>query len=463
MDYTSAAIRLYPDNGHRRTMNATSGMMFEYMSELNADRRLYEALRVCLDGTKGTNGLCDEGRRVGNALVKDFEISGITLNASNRAELTRLQLEIQRLGQQFEEEGSGNAMKNLFQLSKARNDISRMLGFQSYSHLALNDKVLSTPEAVSKFLEKFGTDRFESISQEQRQTSLDLNSSLQLLNSLCKSLFNVKFTVSPSSLYDLGCHRLLFYTVEGGKYLGEVLICHGEAEIACHYPIRTWRSLPSKNIVYNFDGPQTPICIITLCHERKRTLLFYSELQSLFHEFGHSLHTILSESKYHHLSGTRCKLDLAEVPSTLMELILADPQLTGHDFGGGGVESGISRRQVQLANFDLFVHGPRASEWHNLGTFEAALNEWCMTNSKSPTEGRALLAQLKGFKHLVNYGAGYYSYFFCKNVAQKVWQRYFDRSSPRYDPIRFKTGALAHGGTRRTSEILYNLQLSDII
>ena len=55
-------------------------------------------------------------------------------------------------------------------------------------------------------------------------------------------------------------------------------------------------------------------------------LLRYSEVKTMFHEFGHALNIALSRTKYQYLSGARGTLDMIEIPSHFTELFLTDYQ-----------------------------------------------------------------------------------------------------------------------------------------
>lgn len=50
-------------------------------------------------------------------------------------------------------------------------------------------------------------------------------------------------------------------------------------------------------------------------------------METLFHEFGHTLQNLLTETKLQHVSGSRTYMDFVETPSTLMEYFVFDPRL----------------------------------------------------------------------------------------------------------------------------------------
>ena len=75
----------------------------------------------------------------------------------------------------------------------------------------------------------------------------------------------------------------------------------------------------------------TPI-ITNVCNFTKPTgdipaLLSFDEAQTLFHEFGHALHGLLSQCTYNKVSGTSVPRDFVELPSQIMENWAADPEV----------------------------------------------------------------------------------------------------------------------------------------
>src|SRR5699024_9747066 len=77
------------------------------------------------------------------------------------------------------------------------------------------------------------------------------------------------------------------------------------------------RQAPIISLVCNFTKPSGG----------KPSLLTFDEAATLFHEFGHGLHGLLSDVKYESLSGTSVPRDFVEMPSQIMENWAADPEV----------------------------------------------------------------------------------------------------------------------------------------
>ncbi|KAJ3022483.1 UNVERIFIED_CONTAM: Mitochondrial intermediate peptidase [Siphonaria sp. JEL0065] len=73
---------------------------------------------------------------------------------------------------------------------------------------------------------------------------------------------------------------------------------------------------------------QLPIVVLVTQFERPTaqapSLLSLGEVETLFHEMGHVIHSVIARTDYQHISGTRCALDFVEVPSNLLESFARD-------------------------------------------------------------------------------------------------------------------------------------------
>lgn len=128
------------------------------------------------------------------------------------------------------------------------------------------------------------------------------------------------------------CPGLLRMTISDGEEdLGVVYLDlfwrAGKAKQSAHYVVQTPRREKSQG------GAQRAI-VVLLCafgpqgggHGSPTSFLLHPrEVEVLFHEFGHALHTMLSVGSFHYLSGTRGECDFIEVPSTLFEKFALHP------------------------------------------------------------------------------------------------------------------------------------------
>jgi len=97
--------------------------------------------------------------------------------------------------------------------------------------------------------------------------------------------------------------------------------------------------LPIVVIVTNFERPSSKFHTFQTSSQEKDTphqhghsvskpsFLTWPEMETLFHEMGHAIHSILARTNFQNISGTRCKMDFVEVPSILMEYFLQSDEV----------------------------------------------------------------------------------------------------------------------------------------
>ncbi|CDK24765.1 unnamed protein product [Kuraishia capsulata CBS 1993] len=217
--------------------------------------------------------------------------------------------------------------------------------------------------------------------------------------------------------------------------------------------------LPVISVVCNFLSDRS----------NRKTLLTLSQVQTLFHEMGHAMHSMLGRTNLHNVSGTRCVTDFVELPSILMEHFAKDPRVltrfarhheTGEPLPLGLLESFQGDNdflkncevfgQIKMALLDQVLHSDAvfaadfdsAKMYHHL---EAQLRVFADTKSNWPGK----------FGHLVSYGSVYYSYLFDRAIASKIWDHLFAEDPlSRANGDKFRDSVLKWGGSKGAWELL---------
>jgi len=173
---------------------------------------------------------------------------------------------------------------------------------------------------------------------------------------------------------------------------------------------------PFVSLVTNFTKPigDTP------------SLLTFDEVTTLLHEFGHCLHSLLSEGTYASLTGTNVTRDFVELPSQLMENWAYEPEFlntfarhyqTGELIPQEYIDKIIAAknyhagyafvRQLQFGLLDMAWHSGAPLPDCSVADFEKGV---CAPNAVIPViDGTAMSS---AFTHIFSggYSAGYYSY-----------------------------------------------------
>lgn len=178
----------------------------------------------------------------------------------------------------------------------------------------------------------------------------------------------------------------------------------------------------------------------------KPTLLSFRDVNTLFHEMGHAIHSILGRTDLHVVSGTRCATDFAELPSVLMEHFAQEPSVLALFASHWETNAALPREmiterlaldrkwqgadtetQILLAMLDQAYHSdpPLRTQQEGGGGFDTTrIFHDVYDRYGSVREPRETTAQ-GFFGHLVEYGGTYYSYLFDRAIAGKVWSEVF--------------------------------------
>lgn len=170
--------------------------------------------------------------------------------------------------------------------------------------------------------------------------------------------------------------------------------------------------------------------------------LTHDEITTLFHEFGHGLHHILTEADHINVAGTHAVAwDAVELPSQFMEFWAWEEQ--GLDLISAHIESGLplakdllnalfaaryfqtgmqTLRQLEFALFDLNIHDTIPAA--NVVTIQQILDELRQQISVIPTPSYNRFQH--SFSHIFagGYAAGYYSYKWAEVLASDAFDRF---------------------------------------
>ncbi|XP_020589998.1 probable mitochondrial intermediate peptidase, mitochondrial isoform X5 [Phalaenopsis equestris] len=422
--------------------------------------------------------------------------------------------------------GNSVPYANLFVIDKlisTRHELAKIMGYRSYAEFAIRSNMAASPNVVMDFLLSLSNtvrqraDAEFKLVQDYKRTvdndvradlepwdeayftgkmkssAFDLDSSviasyfptfqcLEGLKLLAKSVFGVtlsrmsfsfgeswhpdvmKFLLHHPQEGDMGFLYLDLYSRDG-KYPG-----------CAHFAVRGGRrlsdaqyQLPIVALVCNFPNSQGSSI----------SKLNHWDVETLFHEFGHALHSLLSRTDYQHFSGTRVVLDLAETPSNLFEYYAWDYRVLkmfGRHYSTGEIipEKLVNsmnharnmfsamelQRQIFYSLVDLTLFGEQSADPMDTISIVADLKRK-YTSWKHVEDGTHWHTR---FSHLVNYGAGYYSYLYAKCFAATIWEKVCQD-----DPLSLATGTairtkfLQYGGAKHPSDLLRDLAGHSIV
>jgi peptidyl-dipeptidase Dcp len=217
---------------------------------------------------------------------------------------------------------------------------------------------------------------------------------------------------------------------------------------------------PHVSIVCNFTKPTNT----------KPSLLSYDEVRTLFHEFGHALHGLLSKCRYKSLAGTNVYWDFVELPSQIMENwteekesldLFAKHYETEEKIPAALVEkikkaslfqSGwMSLRQISFGWLDMSWYTTDPSTISGVDEFETNSMETTRLIPKEPGTNMSC-----SFSHIFGggYAAGYYSYKWAEVLDADAFEYFKEKGLYNSEvATKFKDCILSRGGTAHPMDL----------
>lgn len=231
--------------------------------------------------------------------------------------------------------------------------------------------------------------------------------------------------------------------------------------------------LGTKPVVYN-------ICNFTKPADGQPALISFSDVTTMFHEFGHGLHGMFANQQYLSLSGTATARDFVEFPSQFNEHWASDPQVfknyAKHYKTGEPMPQELVDKIKKAATFnqgyaltEILAAADLDIQWHsiaagtqvtNVDTFEAeALKKTHLDLSQVPPRYRSTY-----FLHIWSngYAAGYYAYLWTEMLDDDAFAWFQEHGGlTRENGQRFRDMILSRGNTVDLATLFRNFRGRD--
>lgn len=464
-----------------------------------------------------TDGLPDFARAAAAGTAKDRSVNAPYAVTTSRSSVepvlhfARDRSLREKVWRAFVKRGAnGNENDNsavLAEILRLRSELAQLLGYPSYAHFKLADSMAKTPDAARDLLEQ--------VWEPGRQRAMDDRQALQQLitdegSDFALEAWDWRYYAEQLRLarYDFDETEIKPYleldrVIEAAMYAAGRLFgltFEPRTDIPVyHEDVRTWVALrdghqigvfygdffarPSKRSgawmtsfrdQEKLDGAVLPL-IVNTCNFLKPpagepALLSLDEARTVFHEFGHGLHGLLSDVTYPRISGTSVVRDFVELPSQLYEHWLEQKpvleRLVHYRTGEPIPQNLIDRMKlarkantgfetvefVSSAILDMDYHSDPAAGEMSVDTLEHRT----LDRIGMPRE-IALRHASTHFLHLFTgdgYAAGYYSYLWSEVLDADGFGAFEDAGDP-FDPAtadRLFKYIYSAGGSRDYAE-----------
>tara|TARA_B100000700_G_scaffold61557_1_gene67508 strand:+ start:11821 stop:13899 length:2079 start_codon:yes stop_codon:yes gene_type:complete len=386
-----------------------------------------------------------------------------------------------------------------------RRELAELLGFATYADYSLATKMADGPGQVIGFLDDLATRAVPQAREEYAELEAFARESLAMselapwdVGYASEKLREARYAISDEQLRPYfpapQVVEGLFKVVER---LYGVRFEEDESAPRYHPDVRYFRILEDDAPIAGFyldlyaregkrggawmdecrvrrqteDGVQLPVAYLTCNFTRpvgdKPALLTHDEVTTLFHEFGHGLHHMLTRQTVADISGINgVAWDAVELPSQFMENFCWERE--GLDLIAGHVDTGepLSEalfdkliaaknfqsamgmiRQIEFSLFDFRLHHEIATP--SAGDIQALLDEVRDAIAVVPRVSFNRFQNSFGHIFAGGYAAGYYSYKWAEVLSADAWSAFEEAGI--FDPAtgrRFRTEILERGGSR---------------
>jgi len=395
--------------------------------------------------------------------------------------------------------------KILAEMAALRVEKAQLLGYETHAHYVLEENMAKVPENVYKLLEevwkpalaratqevadmqqmvddqkggfqlapwdwwyyaeKVKKEKYD-LDEEMLRPYFQLENVLQGVFAVAGRLFDLRFekrTDLPLYHEDVTAFEV---TQTHGKHIGILYVDYfprpSKRGGAWMGELRQQQRIDGQDIrpvIYNVGNFSKPTA-------DKPSLLSLEEVETLFHEFGHALHGLLSDCTYKSLAGTEVARDFVELPSQIMENWAIEPAVlkmyarhyeTGEPMPDALIEKIHNARYFNqgFATTEYVAASFLDMDWHTLKTPQSDVD--VLAFEKESLDGIGLIPEIISryrssyFQHIFagGYSSGYYSYLWAEVLDADAFEAFketgdvFNREVAR----SFRENILERGGT----------------
>jgi mitochondrial intermediate peptidase len=379
--------------------------------------------------------------------------------------------------------------KLIDELVGIRTRLANLRGYDNWTGYAQRESVLSGPESVAKFLSNLWLairpgliKEFETLEKErndggeiqpwdltylvakyksrvhgetshERQDqhhSVAVNQLLNAAEKLCESKLGVKLRLSPNSVECWDSDVLRYEIVKDETVIAILYMdLYGKDFKA----VQSAQFTIASSKLFDDGTKQLPRTAMVLSLPAKSNVDTFSSAYAVtfFHELGHVLHSLLSETELQHFSGARGTVDYVEFPSHLFEYYVTDKSTCKELFGHA-----LTRQHsfVFMETAQQLIFALMDQVYYKTGSPRELAKHLPSTPEQGRWTNERLVHLLSppspvNFDHLVHYGGSYYCYLLCKTVAADIWKRGFSGKN--------LYSYLARGSVDQSLDAIYSL------